>query len=295
MTDRPVGLLPVDKPEGRTSHDIVDDVRRALDVRRVGHTGTLDPFASGLLLLCVGWATRLAEYVVPLRKTYRGAICLGERTDTDDRTGRVIERTEAWRDLDGDRIRAAMSELIGTFEQRPPDFSAKKVQGRRAHRAARQGVGVALEPARVTVHRLHLVDLDLPRLHVVVECSSGTYVRALARDLGIGLGVGAHLAELRRERIGAFRVEDALAAEQMDGEAVRRALLPPRAAVEHLAQVETSPVQVRALRVGQAIPWPEPPGEGPLAILAAGQLAAIAQWGAGELQPRKVFPTADEH
>jgi tRNA pseudouridine55 synthase len=205
-----VGLLLVDKPEGPTSHDMAEIVRRVTGVRRVGHTGTLDPFASGLLLLCVGWATRLAEYLTPLPKIYRGVIRLGERTDSDDRTGTVIGRSDDWRKLDAAAIRRVLEAQVGEIEQLPPAFSAKKLSGRRAYSLARAGGEVDLKPQRVTVRSIELRDLSLPDVCVEVACSSGTYIRAIARDVGEALGVGGHLAELRRLRIGEFSVDAAI-------------------------------------------------------------------------------------
>lgn len=284
------GLLPVDKPEGPTSHDIVNTVRRITGLRRVGHTGTLDPFASGLLLVCVGWATRLAEYLSSLPKSYRGCMRLGERTDTDDRTGEVIERDEAWRQLDAEQLRSALESLVGSVEQRPPSFSARKVAGRRAYRVARAGGILKLDPRHVTIHRLDLEDLSPPHLSFQIECSSGTYVRAVARDVGEAVGVGAHLADLRRTRVGDFLVEDALQlGPETTFEVVAAALRPPEEAVAHLPVVELGGCPSQSLGDGQPVPWADDPGSGPLAIRVAGQLVAIGEWREGRLWPRKVL------
>ena len=179
--------------------------RRALDTRRVGHTGTLDPFASGLLLLCLGPATRLAEYLLGLDKEYLATARLGVTTDTLDREGDAVETASGWETLSSDEVRAALDELTGSISQTPPAFSAKKVKGEAAHRLARRGEAPELEPVTVTIHELELLDLDLPRVRFRVRCSSGTYVRAIARDVGEALGVGAHLTELRRTGIGTRR------------------------------------------------------------------------------------------
>lgn len=287
----PVGLVLLDKPEGSTSHDMVSWLRRVLGTRRVGHTGTLDPMATGLLLLCVGWATRLAEYLLQLPKTYRGVVRLGERTDTDDRTGRVLGRDEGWRDLDVDDVRQALGSFTGLIEQRPPSYSAKKVRGERSYAAARRGEPVVPEPVRVQVHRIKLVARDGPDVSLEVECSSGTYIRALARDLGQVLGVGGHLAGLRRMSIGPFRVEDALEPRpSLEASRIREALLPPRLAVAHLPDRELEPDESEAVRHGRSIEWRGGSGEGPVALLAGGRLLAIGERSGGALRPRKVFP-----
>jgi tRNA pseudouridine55 synthase len=244
VTERPADfVLPVDKPEGPTSHDVVAAARKALSERRIGHTGTLDPFASGLLLLCVGRATRLAEYFSGLDKEYEAEARLGIATDTLDRDGNVVAVSERWSEVTEEGLEAALGALRGDIEQVPPQFSAKKVEGERAYKSARDGRRVELPPVPVTVRELTLTGVDLPFVRFRVRCSSGTYVRALARDLGAGLGVGAHLTALRRTAVGPRSVEGALRLDDLGdsalvaGAAVRplerrwsfRPLLRPRA------------------------------------------------------------------
>jgi len=287
---KPVGLLLVDKPEGPTSHDIVDIVRRVTGHRRVGHAGTLDPFASGLLLLCVGWTTRLAEYLVTLPKTYRAVIRLGERTDTDDRTGTVITRSDDWRAVDAEQVRRALERQLGEIEQRPPAYSAKKVAGQRAHTLARRGESPELQPKRVAIWRLDVCEMSLPSLTVEIECSSGTYVRAVARDLGEALGVGAHLTGLRRLRVGQFDVADALELGREGPEdLVIARLRPPEAAVAHLRRADLGAEEWEALRRGEPVEWREVDAEDPVAVFVEGKLAAVALAREGELWPKKVF------
>ncbi len=215
------GVLLVDKPAGMTSHDVVARTRRALGTRKVGHAGTLDPMATGLLVIGVEAATRLLTYLVGLDKTYLATIRLGQATTTDDAEGELLSAHPA-SDLDLDRVRAGIQALTGEISQVPSTVSAIKVAGRRAYDLARAGEEVQLRARAVTVSRFDLtatrpvagcLDLD-----VVVDCSSGTYIRALARDLGADLGVGGHLTALRRTHIGPFGVADASALDDVSAE-----------------------------------------------------------------------------
>jgi tRNA pseudouridine55 synthase len=289
------GVLPVDKPEGPTSHDVVARARRALGERRAGHTGTLDPFASGLLLLCVGPSTRLAEYLTALPKRYRATLRLGLSTDTDDRTGAPISRSEAWTSLPEAAVRAALEDQRGERLQLPPRYSAKKVGGERLYAAARRGEEVEREPARVVIHSLEVLEIALPEVEFEVECSSGTYIRAIARDAGEALGVGAHLTRLRRTRIGGIDVDGALGLERLgEPDAVRAVLLPPRRAVSHLPQVVLDEDGLRALSHGRPVPAPPALAASaealPIALLAPdGALAAFGVVRGEVIHPRKVF------
>jgi tRNA pseudouridine55 synthase len=199
----------VDKPVGPTSHDVVDAVRRALRERRVGHTGTLDPFASGVLPVCVGQATRLARFLTDGEKAYRARVRLGFATDTDDLTGAPLGEPRAAA-VDGAAVRAACERLVGTLPQVPPAFSAKKVGGQRLYELARAGRAVPREAVTVTVHAIELVAHEGDALELDVRCGAGTYVRALARDLGEILGTGGHLTALRRTRSGGFGLDEAV-------------------------------------------------------------------------------------
>lgn len=288
------GLLPVDKPTGPTSHDVVARARRALGIRRVGHTGTLDPFASGLLLLLLGNATRLAEYFDGFPKEYVARARLGERTSTDDPEGEVTERSDEWRTLDRDRIAAALASFRGDALQEPPAYSAKKVGGRPAHRLRRAGTEVALPPVPVTIHEIVLEELSLPELRFRVRCSTGTYIRAIARDLGEQLGVGGHLVALRRVAIGPFRVEEALPLDRIEeGDAVSRGLRSPLEAVGHLPRVEVDEEEGERILRGQSLSTEGRSGleEGrPLALASGDRLLAVAEMAEGRIHPRKVFP-----
>lgn len=208
----PEGLLLVDKPAGITSHDVVDAVRRAYGERSVGHLGTLDPFATGLLLVLVGRSTRLATFLDIEPKVYDAVITFGAETDTDDSTGEVTRRGVIPSDAD---VRAAITTLTGELMQVPPAYSAKKVAGRRAYAAARSGEELELAPARVTVHGWDAGVIAGGDLSAKITCGGGTYIRALARDLGRASGSAAHLSSLRRIRIGKFGVADAVTADRL--------------------------------------------------------------------------------
>lgn len=283
------GILPIDKPDGPSSHDIVAVARRTLGLRRIGHTGTLDPFATGLLLLCLGPATRLAEYLIGLDKEYEATARLGVATDTLDRTGAVTAESDAWSQLDDARVRAAFEDQVGTRPQTPPAYSAKKVGGRKAYELARAGEAVTPEPVDVTIHALDVLGVDGADVRFRLRCSSGTYVRAVAREAGAALGVGAHLTALRRTAIGRFRVEDAIAVSDLeDPVAVHNALVAPVRAVEHLRAVELSTDDARRIGHGQRLATGDAP-EGLLALVADGELVAVAESDGRTIRPRKVF------
>jgi tRNA pseudouridine55 synthase len=278
----------VDKPIGPTSHDVVRTVRRVFGTRRVGHTGTLDPAASGLLLVLIGPAVRLSRYLVGLPKRYRGTIRLGESTDTDDATGSLLSRSDAWRTLDLSSVEAAMRRLVGTRHQVPPAYSAKKVGGEPAYRMARRGQPVALAPVLVEVKRFDPISLEGPDLLFEAEVSSGTYLRSLARDLGSELGCGAHLRELRRLQVGDFRVEHAFSLEAIRSGEAR--LIPPLEALRHLPRVEIDWESARRVRLGQPVQdRAVAEDSGPVALVHSGELVAVAEPGKGGLQPKVVL------
>lgn len=285
-----VGILPVDKPEGPTSHDVVAMARRGLQTRRVGHTGTLDPFASGLLLLCVGSATRLSSVLTGLDKEYDAVAVLGVTTRTHDREGSVVSETDASH-LTDRAIAEAVEELRGVQWQRPPAFSAKKVGGEAAHRRARRGETVDLDPVQVVVHALEVTGREGPRVALRVRCSSGTYVRALARDLGEALGVGAHLDRLRRTAVGDFTVAEAVPAGALAAVAPE-AWISPAAAVRR-AGVPWFEVEAGAageLALGRPIAAGVDGGDASLVAAVEGErLLALGEVTGRAFQPRKVF------
>jgi tRNA pseudouridine55 synthase len=285
----------VDKPTGVTSHDVVARLRRALGTRAVGHTGTLDPFATGLLVTLVGRATRLARFVEGRRKTYRATLRLGMRTDTDDLTGSPVGGAvpAAW--PDEAVVRAALAAMVGTQQQRPPAFSAKHVAGERSHRLARRGAEVELAPVEVTIHAMELLAWRAPDAEFRVTVSAGTYVRAIARDVGEGLGPGAHLVALRRESIGDLGVDDALPLDDAGPAALR----PPLAVLGHLPRVELDQAARALVQHGRAIALPEGArgargakgAEGAktegasIALVQGDELVAVAEVRGDQLQP----------
>lgn len=290
-------VLPVSKPVGPTSHDVVAMARRSLGIRRVGHTGTLDPFASGLLVLCVGRATRLAEYLSGLDKTYVAEARLGVSTDTLDREGTVVAEDDGWRALDAESVATGLQSFVGEIQQVPPQFSAKKVDGEAMHRRARRGERLELPPVSVRVHSAELLRFEPPSVEFTVHCSTGTYIRALARDLGEALGVGAHLTSLRRTTVGPFDVTDAVSVEDLEqADIVRAARVPPLAALSHLATVEVNEGEAARIRHGQRVRIEAPVGARPVAegdhlvaVAHDDQLVAVARFEDGVVKPSKVF------
>lgn len=288
------GLLLVDKPEGMTSHDVVGRVRRTLGLRRVGHAGTLDPLASGLLPCLVGPATRLVRFLHVWSKTYVGVIALGEETATGDREGREEGAgSKLLAPPPRDVIRSAVERLTGTYSQTPPAFSAKKIGGVPAHKLARRGFAPRLLPVTVTVHRLRVSPAGNNRLFFAARVSSGTYLRSLARDMGRLLGCGAHLEGLRRTRIGPLTVRAALSLEE-EGVDPLRALLPPEAIPLPLPTVRLSEEQSAEYRHGRPVLLPglaAEPSAHARVLAADGALAGIARIPEpGRLEPEVVLP-----
>ena len=291
-----MGFLLADKPAGVTSHDVVASARGALAERRIGHAGTLDPFATGLLVLGIGRATRLLEYLVGLDKEYEGTVLLGVATDSLDSEGACVARDDHWRGVAAERICRVAASLEGPILQTPPALSAVKVGGVPAHRRVRRGERVELPPREVIVRRFEVLGTDLPRVRFRVACSSGTYVRSLAGELGARLGTGCHLTALRRNRVGAFDVRDAAGLPEIRaGEIPASARLEPGAALSHLGALQVHPDEAKLLAQGRRIPAGEsraasPYCPGPVAfILPGGELVAVGGIRNGLIEPGKVF------
>jgi tRNA pseudouridine55 synthase len=284
------GILNVNKPPAWTSRDVVNRVDRLCSPSKAGHAGTLDPLATGVLVICVGQATRLIEYVQRMRKRYRATFLLGRSSDTDDTEGDITVNADAPMPSRMD-IDDSLQRFVGSISQRPPAHSAIKVQGRPAYRLARQGVAVELAPRVVEVHSLRVLRYDYPALDLDIECGSGTYVRALGRDLAAELGTTAVMSALERTAVGAFRVADAVALDELSAETVAKHLKPPITAVTELPRVELDDAKLNEIRHGRSISLSGSAGAASpewAAVTATGELAAILrEKRPGELWPRR--------
>lgn len=280
------GFVLIDKPFGVTSHDVVNQVRRRLGVRRVGHAGTLDPVCTGLLVLAVGAATRLLRFLSLEPKEYEGVMKLGEATNTQDAEGEVISRA----DPSGVTLQAlsdAAQCFVGEIEQLPPMFSAVKVGGKKLYEYARVGKAVERKARRVTVYRFDVISLDLPLARFRVRCSGGTYVRTLVHDLGQAVGVGAHVVELRRTAAGVFRVEDAVDPEEVSEEC----LIPPEEGLDPMPMARLPRHLAEVAANGGVVRVPHPAPGKYLGLLSPdGRFIAVARETDQGWQPEVVLP-----
>jgi len=288
------GILNVNKPAGMTSHDVVDRVRRILRQRRVGHAGALDPLATGVLLICVGQATRLVEYLMDTTKVYRARLRLGITTETHDAQGKVVAERPV--EVTEDEVRQALATFLGPIEQVPPMYSALKHEGIPLYKLARRGIEVERKPRRVEIHEISLEEWSSPWLTIRLTCSPGTYIRALARDLGEQLGCGAHVASLTRLACGDFTLEEAVGLEEL-AQAVAEGRLsevmyPPDAAVASWPSLTLDEDAAWRITHGQQVVGTVT-GEGEWARVYSpqGEFLAIAERDrqTGRWQPRKVF------
>jgi tRNA pseudouridine55 synthase len=287
------GLIVVDKPVGPTSHSVVNLVRRGTGVRKVGHAGTLDPRASGVLVLCLGPATRLSEYLSSGTKHYQAVVRFGRSTDTYDADGQVVRETG--RAPERAEIEGVLSEFTGDLQQVPPAYSAIKLHGKKAYQLARAGEEVDLEPRQVTIYALKAVDYQPPDLSLDVECSAGTYIRSLAHDLGERLSTGAHLAALRRTQAGPFSLSQAVTLAELEAAFGDRSwteyVLPAAAGLPDMPLVSVDSDELELVRFGRPLPAPGPVEGLARAVDDAGNLVAILE---ADVQkdawlPRKVF------
>ncbi len=289
------GILNIDKPQGWTSHDVVARVRRLSGQRQVGHAGTLDPMATGVLLVCLGQATRVSEYLMQGRKVYRAAVHLGLSTDTYDAEGQITARAEV--NVTLAQLEEALAAFVGQIEQTPPMYSALKHQGTPLHRLARQGKAVERQPRPVEIYTLTLLDWSSPVLTIEVTCSPGTYLRSLAHDLGQRLGCGAHLSGLTRLASGHFTLEEAITMETLsEAFATGRwaeLIHPLDEALLDFEALTFGNEAERRIRLGQQVQGPTPLSSPSLcrAYSTEGKLIALLQYDAqtGLWQPRKVF------
>lgn len=294
------GVLVVDKPAGMTSHDVVARIRRRLNTKKVGHAGTLDPNVTGVLVLCVGEATRLLEFVAADEKEYEGTVCFGFSTDTDDAEGRVLATASAAA-LTEELVQSSAASFVGSIDQKVPLYSAVHIDGRRAYEYARAGAEVDLPVRRVEIYELTVSNFrsgDTAYVDFRVRCSKGTYVRALARDWGDVLGVPAHLHRLRRTASGLFRITEAVALDEFEAsERPEKYLLPSACALRALDKVRVDDAIARRLAFGQAVTIraQERSRRPTVAVLdREGNLVCVAdandaQYPKVQLRPRKVF------
>ena len=290
MSDLISGFLNIAKPLGVTSHDVVAQVRRELGVKKVGHAGTLDPMATGVLVLCLGSATRLSEFVMQSVKQYRATVHLGVVTDTYDREGQIVSE----RDASGVTLAAveqALTAFLGEIEQMPPMYSAIKQGGRKLYDIARAGGAVERESRKLRIDRLHISEWSPPRFVLEVTCSAGTYIRSLAYDLGEALGVGAHLAGLIRTASGRFTLEQAIPLETLLNNADWPSqIIAPNEALADWPTIHLDAAAIERIRHGRALTDPQAvQGALALAYLPDGELAAVVRGQNGVWKPEKVF------
>ncbi len=285
------GLFNIDKPSGMTSHDVVDAVRAIVRERQVGHAGTLDPLATGVLVVAVGYATRLLEFMAGHDKVYRVVIRLGVETTTYDAEGEVIAEHPLPR-LTVEDIESVLASFRGRIRQIPPRYAAIRHRGKRLYEWARQGVEITPQPREVIIYTLRLESWHPPDLTLYVKCSAGTYVRSLAHDIGQALGTGGHVRSLRRLASGPFRVEDAVPLDVLRSSDWRTYLLPPDAGLHDMPRVDLTPEQAQRVRHGGFLSDLNLPLQGKwVRAYAGGRFLAILQWDEQRRvwRPKKVF------
>ncbi len=273
------GILLIDKVEDETSFQVVNRIKKILGIKKVGHAGTLDPFATGLLIILLGQGTKLSPYLMAGEKTYRATLRLGVETDTQDLTGKIL-KTRSVPELDRAFIEEMAGEFIGEIEQTPPSFSALKVKGKRAYDLARKGLDVALQKRKVRVRQLEIISMNLPDVTFEVACSKGTYIRTLGNDLGRRLGPGGHLVALRRLSSFPFSVEESLALKASDPksakEGYRSNMIPLRNALRQLKEIEIGKEMAQKIRNGYQPKTDELIGHSELAKWEGGPIKAIS-------------------
>ncbi len=291
------GIININKPSGMTSHDVVQHVRRILGEKRIGHTGTLDPLATGVLVLCIGQATRISRYLEAGEKEYEAVMRLGIKTDTLDAEGRILE-TRCSPVPDRNLIIPLMRRFLGTIMQRPPAFSAVKIAGVPSYKLAREGKAKPNKPRPVTIHALELMDYEYPFMSIRVRCSKGVYIRSLCADIGDALGTGAHITKLERTRSGRFGIKDAVTPGELAAMAandkLRQTIVTINDALAHVPPIPLAEAEAARITHGSKVTCPPEPGvcrgnglvrlHDPL-----GKLLALARLEGGILRPELVF------
>ena len=247
------GFMALDKPKGPTSHAIIQDLKERFGLPKIGHAGTLDPMATGLLLLCIGEATKFSRFLIEADKAYVAELVLGESTDTYDADGQMTEK-KSIKGITNDSVERALSDLRGAILQKPPMFSAKKIKGRRLYKIARQGKEIEREELPVSIYKNKLLELEGSRVSLEIECSKGTYIRSIAHDLGKSLGCGAHLSRLRRTKVGKFSERDMVSAHDLrHSESLDSFLSPIGSALSQLPSLVLKADDCRKLLNGQHV------------------------------------------
>lgn len=287
------GLLNIDKPAGWTSRDVVNRVQRLVRPAKAGHAGTLDPLATGVLVVCVGRATRLIDYVQRQPKQYEATFLLGRRSDTEDIEGDVEELANPPVPT-RQQLETALPQFLGAIKQRPPAFSAVKVGGKRAYRLARAGEHVQLAPRTIHIHNLTIREYDYPQLRIQMACSSGTYVRSLGRDLAEAVGTSAVMSRLCRTAVGGFTLDNAVSLDDLEAAGVAAALLPASTAVADLPRLVLSDAEIEAVRHGRLLRRPMDTTAPEIAAFDPnGRIVAImARDATGRLRPHRNFASS---
>tara|TARA_R110002111_G_scaffold262875_1_gene342486 strand:- start:29560 stop:30486 length:927 start_codon:yes stop_codon:yes gene_type:complete len=291
------GLLNINKPQNITSRQVVDQIEKLVKPAKAGHAGTLDPLATGVLVVCIGSVTRLIRFVQEQTKEYIGEFILGKRSDTDDSCGNISDTPDC-PVITREQLEACLPAFRGQIEQVPPQFSAVHIKGRRAYDLARRGKSFEIQPRTVEVYELELVRFEFPRFQLRIVCGSGTYVRSLGRDLGEQLGTGAIMSSLVRTRIGQFNLESAINLdEELSLESITRELQPAASAVTQLPHYQCNERELQSLSQGQKLVChpdrlPDTRQITEIAVITQeGELAAIAEWdrSINQLSPRQVY------
>jgi tRNA pseudouridine55 synthase len=287
----PFGFFNIDKPHNITSHDVVAQIRRKLRIKKVGHAGTLDPLATGVLVVCLGDATRLSEYVMATKKVYEAQIRLGVETTTYDAEGKITEQHDV-SSITRQHIEQVLPRFRGVIDQLPPAFSAIKKDGRKLYQLARSGQHVEREPRQVEIFELGFIDWQSPTLTLRVECGPGTYIRSLAHDIGVDLRVGGHLTGLRRTQSGNFSIQDAIPLNALLGaDQPEDLIVPPDEALQHMPAIELDASQVEAVFQGRPVDYAMNSSELGRGYAPDGRLIAILRPDGKLTRPHKVFVT----
>ena len=292
----PIGIINIDKPPGITSHDVVARIRKLADIKRVGHTGTLDPFATGILLVAIGPATRLIQFTHNWEKEYSATFIFGASSDTDDITGEISKfQIPNSKQITKHKIQNTLKQFIGNIQQIPPAYSAVKIKGKKLYEHARIGENVVANARPVTIHEIKIISYDYPELKLHIRCSTGTYIRALARDLGTALNTGSYVSQLRRTKIGKFHESGSIKLEKLSTDNLKKGLNTVESMIWHLPSAQFPADNVAQLEQGRKLPYFDNniPANSPLSLFDQNKnLIGIGEYDslAHLLSPRIILP-----